>query len=156
MVPQAALDALLLHEMQGVGSVEVIAEGEAALAGADPWLEAWGAFDSWGGSPRNPAPEDAPAPPRWLAREIAVLLWREADPRRKAREGADDLPWDDPLWAVLFAQGKLSRVLSTGAREAQLIGDPVSIAEELHEAAHYLLRAASLLGGPEGKEDRHD
>jgi len=147
MVPQAALDALLLHEMQGVGSVEVIAEGEAALAGADPWLEAWGAFDSWGGSPRNPAPEDAPAPPRWLAREIERLREREADPRRRRREAADDLPWDDPLFAALFAAGKISRVMITDARDARLVGKNAEIAEELREAAHYLLRAAALLDG---------
>ena len=81
-----------------------------------------------------------------LQRQIDKMLAASQEPRRRARESSTDLPWTSPIFAVVFALGKLTRVVKVNGKAVSLqIVDPDRTTEELREAAHYLLRAAELI-----------
>jgi len=86
-----------------------------------------------------------------MKRQIEKMLAASRDSRRQAREDATNFPWILPVFAVAFAIGKLSRIVKLHDGMIRLTEIPaIDMAEELREAAHYLLRAAALL---EGKEE---
>ncbi len=93
---------------------------------------------------------------RW---QIEKMLQAIGDPRRTSRSDGADFPWMSPSFAIAFAIGKLSRIVRFSHRGIQITQtmDESLMAEELREAASYLLRAASLLDPEDdGREARHD
>ena len=91
-----------------------------------------------------------------MKRQIEKMLAASKDSRRLAREDATNFPWILPVFAVAFAIGKLSRVVKLCDGMIRLAEiSAADMAEELREAAHYLLRAADLLENEEGKEAGH-
>ena len=86
-----------------------------------------------------------------------MLLTTEKPCRRRRREGKD-YPWKNPVFAVTFAIGKLSRIVNYDSGSILLSRsiDEQTMAEEMREAASYLLRAASLLDpDDDGREANH-
>jgi len=85
--------------------------------------------------------------------QIKKMLFAESESFRQARIMGMDYPWKSPVFCIAFGLGKLSRVIwwdRDDIRVARIA--PVNLAEELREAAHYLLRAAHLVENPDSKE----
>ncbi len=94
-----------------------------------------------------------------MKHQIRRMLEALEDPRRICRSAGVDLPWMSPVFAVAFALGKLSRILTFNHRGIRLSdkAEERTMAEELREAASYLLRAASLLDpDDDGREVTHE
>ena len=92
-----------------------------------------------------------------LNRQIARMIESANERKRTERETALNYPWRFPDCAVTFAVGKLSRIVRdpdwpSGVLVLQKGVERGQAAEELREAAHYLLHAAALLE-PVGPED---
>ena len=84
-----------------------------------------------------------------MMRQIAKMMMTHDDPKRRARELSTNLAWNNPVFSIAFALGKITRVVQyTGMRIRLTARCPWKAAEECREAAHYLLRAAQMLEGP--------
>lgn len=88
--------------------------------------------------------------------QVQKMLEAENDPTRKGRAEGADFPWMSPVFAVGFALGKLSRIVKFNHRSIHIsdAADERTMAEELREAASYLLRAASLIDPDEYENDQ--
>jgi hypothetical protein len=82
--------------------------------------------------------------------QIIKMIEAANEPHRKDREDALNHPWHLPECAITFAIGKLTRIIKdpdwpSGVYILRKGIERNKAAEELREAAHYLLRAAALL-----------
>ena len=90
-----------------------------------------------------------------MMKQIAKMMLTHEDPTRQAREFSTNLPWNSPVFAIAFALGKISRVVQFTPLRIRLTSTcRFRAAEEVREAAHYLLRAAELFEDPTKKEER--
>lgn len=81
-----------------------------------------------------------------MKRQIEKMLAASKESRRRAREEATNFPWAIPVFAIAFAIGKLTRLVTLCDGMISLAEiDAAHMAEELRECAHYLLRASELL-----------
>jgi|GEM_PF-4333345 len=84
----------------------------------------------------------------WLSKQIKKMQELQNDPHRKEREGGANFGWNTPIGSIMEAYSKITRVVAVEPTSFNLVtSDHRYCAEECREAAHYLLRAASLLEG---------
>lgn len=78
-------------------------------------------------------------------RQIKKML--AVNTNRKVREDSDNVPWNTYAGALIFAYGKLTRLIETSDNGISINASisPERIAEECRDIAHYLLRGAAML-----------